>query len=304
MKVSVVIPTYNRVNNLKRALESVLNQTYENLEIIVVSDGSTDGTDNFMNSFRKRDSRIEYVSYFPNKGGNYARNRGIKAAQGEYIAFLDDDDEWEKEKIELQLNEIKKNPNVGLVYTGINIIYNQENINYYSLPKKSGNLSKDILISNHIGTTSSVMVKTDLVHNVGMFDENLRALQDYDLWIRICQKTEVSYVNKPLVRYYNSTSNKQISDDVKKYEDAIEYINKKYFELYSNASPDIKLKHNEAMSMLIFKKHLRNNNNKSARRHLRKHFSNKLNMKGAIYYLLSFLSFKTVLKLQSIVNKY
>jgi glycosyltransferase involved in cell wall biosynthesis len=93
VKVSVIIPTHNRAKLLERAIKSVLEQTYANFEIIVVSDGSTDETDLIMQKYKNQDARIKYISYYPAKGANHARNIGIKAAEGEYIAFLDDDDE-------------------------------------------------------------------------------------------------------------------------------------------------------------------------------------------------------------------
>ena len=92
--VSVIIPTYNRAHLVGRAIKSVLNQTYRDFEIIVVDDGSTDNTKDIIKEFQKKDKRIKYIPYEKNKGGSAARNTGIKAAKGEYIAFLDSDDEW------------------------------------------------------------------------------------------------------------------------------------------------------------------------------------------------------------------
>ncbi|BAB07432.1 glycosyltransferase family A protein [Halalkalibacterium halodurans] len=301
MKVSIIIPTHNRAKLLKRALESTLNQTYKNIEVIVVSDGSTDNTDIVMDEY-KRDSRVNFISYHPAKGGNYARNTGIKNAKGEFIAFLDDDDEWMPDKLELQIKEFNQNANVGLVYTGVEIIYNfnKRNIKYYSLPKKTGNLSKEILVANCIGTTSSVMVRKNLITECGMFDEKLKARQDYDLWIRVCQKTLVGVVNKPLVRYYNYTTNKQISDDIKKYESAIEYIDNKYVDLYSKVSEEIRRKHRHSMTMLIVNKALRNQSPKVARAYLKNSFLKRPTLTAIIMYMLSFLKYETILKIRTI----
>ncbi|SDZ46632.1 Glycosyltransferase involved in cell wall bisynthesis [Evansella caseinilytica] len=299
MKVSVIIPTHNRAKLVKKAVESVLNQTYKNLEIIVVSDGSTDDTDFVINECKKSDQRIKYISYHPAKGGNIARNIGIKNAKGEFMAFLDDDDEWMPEKLELQIQEMKKNPKIGLVYTGVEIIYDKENIKYYSSPEKQGDLSEEILITNYIGTTSSVMIKGELIKEIGMFDESLKALQDYDLWIRTCQKTQVAAVAKPLVKYFNYTLNKQISDDINKYENAIEYIDNKYVDLYSIASEEIRKQHQHSMTMLIVNKALRNKNAKMARVYLRNSLLQQPNLKDISMYLLSFFKYETILKLRT-----
>ena len=113
--VSVVIPTHNRADLLPRAIDSVLNQTYSNFEIIVVSDGSTDNTEEVVKSYSDKDSRIRFIGYSPARGGNIARNTGIEAAKGEYVAFLDDDDEWMPEKLKKQIKVMESNPDIGLV---------------------------------------------------------------------------------------------------------------------------------------------------------------------------------------------
>lgn len=302
MKVSVVLPTHNRANILEKSLQSVVNQTYRNLEIIVVSDGSTDNTDTLLSEYKTSDSRINYISYHPNKGGNHARNVGIKNATGDFIAFLDDDDEWVPEKIHLQIQEFMKNPKVGLIYTGAEIIYNKNKLSYKSTPKKFGDLSKDILISNYIGSTSSVMVKTSILAVSGEFDEKLKAQQDYDLWIRICQLTSIGFVSKPLLKYHNYNSTKQISDDLEKYVDSIVYINKKYEYLYKKVDDIIKVKHRQSSYMFLSTKSLRNNNPKVARRYILKHFKNNPNFKAILMYIITFLKYETILKLRSLIN--
>lgn len=299
MKVSVVIPTHNRVELLEQALNSVMCQSYKDLEIIVISDGSTDKTDIKVNEYKKIDSRIKYISYYPNKGGNHARNVGIKNATGEFIAFLDDDDEWESHKIELQVREFSKNSKVGLVYTGIEIIYKDNGVSYKSLPTKTGDLSKEILIHNCIGTTSTVMIKKEFLKKSGGFDENLKALQDYDLWIRICQLANVGAVKKPLLKYNNFDSIDQISDDLEKYKIAIDYIDSKYKSLYESANKEIKFKHQQSSYMLLANKGLRNRNKKEARTYIKKHFKVKSNLKAIIMYFLSYFNYNTILKLRS-----
>lgn len=304
MKVSVVIPTHNRSKLVKRAIDSVLRQTYQNFEIIVVSDGSTDDTDFVLKEISKNDPRVKFIAYENAKGANYARNIGIKEAAGDFVAFLDDDDEWMPEKLELQMNKFKENELLGLVYTGVEVIYytNKKIINYYSIPKKTGNLSRDILISNCIGTTSSVVMKKSLFSKIGLFDENLKARQDYDLWIRACQITEVGAVNKPLVRYYNSTTTKQISDDVQKYEDALMYLKRKYEKYYNNLDESLLRRHKQANYMLLALKCLRNGNPKIARRYILKHFKLKPSFRTLFLYLLSYFDYDLLLRLRARMN--
>ena len=106
--VSIIIPTYNRAHLIGRAIQSVLNQTYQNFEIIVVDDGSTDNTEEMIKEFQKHDKRIKYIRHEKNRGGAAARNTGIKVARGEYIAFQDSDDEWLPEKLEKQMDVFQR----------------------------------------------------------------------------------------------------------------------------------------------------------------------------------------------------
>ena len=120
--VSVIIPTYNRAHLVDRAIQSVLNQTYKDFELIIVDDGSTDNTEDIIKEFQKKDERIKYIRHEENRGGSAARNTGIKAAKGEYIAFLDSDDEWLPIKLGRQISEFTNKSKIALVYTGRIII--------------------------------------------------------------------------------------------------------------------------------------------------------------------------------------
>ena len=117
--VSVIIPTYNRAHLVGRAIQSVLEQTYKDFELIVIDDGSNDNTEYIIKEFQKKDKRIKYIAYKKNKGGSAARNAGIKSSKGEYIAFLDSDDEWLSEKLEKQIRLFSSMPaKVGVIYCG------------------------------------------------------------------------------------------------------------------------------------------------------------------------------------------
>lgn len=300
--VSVVIPTHNRADLLPRAIESVLKQTYANFEIIVVSDGSTDNTEDIVKKYSEKDSRVKYIGYSPARGGNVARNTGIEASKGEYVAFLDDDDEWLPEKIEKQAALLDKDDNVSLVYTGVHIIYVNEKVEYNSMPKDRGDLKKRILIDNCIGTTSTVILRKIVLQDSGMFDVKLKALQDFDLWIRIARHSKVEVVPEPMINYYNYLGKKQVSAVTQKYIDAFEYINNKYKTQMKELSADEMHQKNVEENFLLANKAMRNGESKLARVYLRKILKTGFSKKAFAYYFLSFASYKTVLKVRSFVG--
>jgi len=200
--ISVVIPTYNRSDSLARCLNSVFSQTVTDLEVIVVDDCSTDDTEEVVNSF----DNIQYIRHDRNKGGSAARNTGIKAATGKYVAFLDSDDEWLPQKVEKQLKEFTRSPDsVGVVYTGLYFSRNGER-RIGRIPEASGDIYEQQLMRDHVGPTSTVMVRRECFENVGMFDPKLPARQDYDMWLRLSEEYEFRNVREPLtVLYTNRT---------------------------------------------------------------------------------------------------
>jgi len=227
IKISVVITTHNRATLLTNAINSVLNQTFKDFEMLIIDDASKDNTEEVVKTFT--DGRIRYIKILPedSKEGNYARNFGIKEAKGEFIAFLDDDDEWLPEKLEKQIEVFEKNEKIGLVYTGYIYIYDNKWQRIIAYPKR-GNLSKDILIRNYLGPLSSLMVKKKKLEEAGLFDVEMPAMQDYDMHIRLCQICEVDFVREPLLKYYYRTTIKRISGNLAKYEKANILINEKY----------------------------------------------------------------------------
>lgn len=193
--VSVIIPTYNRPALLKRAVLSAQEQTYQNLEIIIVDDASNDDTENVVRGFN--DNRIKYVKHNTNRGGSAARNTGIETSRGEYIAFLDDDDEWVESKIERQLKDIS---GYDAVLCSTTIVGKARSVKRY---KKAivdvKNLRKGFVFS---GGTNIILGKSEVLRQV-KFDESLNKSQDWDLLIRLAGKFSVRYVNEPLVIYHN-----------------------------------------------------------------------------------------------------
>jgi glycosyltransferase involved in cell wall biosynthesis len=202
--VSVVIPTYNASNFLIKAIQSVINQTYKNWELIIVDDGSTDQTRQIVEEFQKKDSRIKYF-FQNNKGQGAARNLGIKNASGNYIAFLDSDDEFFENKLERVISYFEKDKNIGLIYTDAIIIgghlYNKRRSEIFT--PYSGNIYTKLLFNNFI-TTSTVVVRRGVLQDCGLFDESdlLRNFEDYDLWLRIAKKYKIEYIPEVLTKYY------------------------------------------------------------------------------------------------------
>ena len=300
--VSVIIPTHNRADLLPRAIESVLKQTYTNFEIIIVSDGSTDNTEAVVKKYSENDYRVKYIGYTPARGGNVARNTGIEASKGEYVAFLDDDDEWLPEKLQRQVDLLDSDDSVGLVYTGVHIIYVNEKVEYNSMSKERGDLKKRILIDNCVGTTSTVVLRKSILQKSGMFDVKLKALQDFDLWIRIAQHSKVDVVSQPMINYYNYLGKKQISAVTQKYVDAFGYINSKYENEMRELTGDEMHQKQVQENLLLANKAMRNDEARLARVFLKKVLKTGFSKKAFVYYFLSFFSYKTVLKVRSFVG--
>jgi len=201
-KVSVIIPTHNRAEFLYSAITSVLDQTYQDVEIIVVDDASEDNTRRVIDHFH--DNRIKYFCHEKNKGEAGARNTGILNSKGEFIAFLDDDDEWLPEKLSLQVSLLDNNPKkFGLVYTGYFVIdKNSKNILSQRVPSKKGDVYNYIILKNIIGAPSTVLLRRECIEEVGLFDENIAYGLDHDMWIRISKYFFFEYVKESLVKYY------------------------------------------------------------------------------------------------------
>ena len=198
--VSVIIPTYNRAHLIGKAVKSVLNQTYQDFEIIVVDDGSTDNTEEVMKSFNN--FKIRYICHSDNRGISVARNIGIRASRGEYIALLDSDDEWLPEKLDKQVDVLQnESPEVGVVCSwSYNIDEKGNYISKRCLPKKGGYIYEDLLSTNPI-SVPTVLIRKECFNRVSLFDDLLNAQEDWDMWIRIAKYYRFALIKVPLVKY-------------------------------------------------------------------------------------------------------
>jgi len=228
--VSVIIPTCNRARIVGRAIRSVLNQTYQNFEIFVVDDASNDNTEAVVRNFN--DERIKYIRHDKNRGGSAARNTGIKASKGQYIALLDDDDEWLPEKLEKQINKFKNSKDsVGVVYGGhITFSSKTGKIIDRSIPVARGVVYPYTLKSGLASGGSMPLIKKECFEKVGLFDETLPALQDGDMWVRISQHYEFEFVPDYLAKYYVHKG-RDLSDLEKIIEAREKFIRKHFAEL-------------------------------------------------------------------------
>jgi glycosyltransferase involved in cell wall biosynthesis len=161
-----------------------------------------DNTSQVVSNFR--DSRIKYIRHETNKGAPAARNTGIKISSGQYIAFLDDDDEWLPEKLRMQVKLLENtSERIGCVYTGCFFVdRNTGKIVFQYIPSKRGDLSDELVVRNCIGATSTPLLRRECFERVGLFDENLPSYQDYDMWIRISKEFHFEYIKESLVRSY------------------------------------------------------------------------------------------------------
>ena len=200
--VSVIIPTRNRGEKLLRALRSVLAQSYNALEIVVVDDASSDDMDLVVATLD--DPRIRLLRHAERRGGAAARNTGIRAASGEWIAFLDDDDEWLPDKLARQLDLAQSNreDELPVIYTGEEYVDATGCVLRVLQPRKQGRILKDLLFGNYVGSTSTVLAARGALLAAGGFDENQRSCQDWDLWIRLAERSPFDAVQEPLVKRY------------------------------------------------------------------------------------------------------
>lgn len=213
--VSAVIPTYQRVALIKDALDSIAAQAWRPIEAVVVDDGSDDGTDAVVAGWAARHPEIP-VRYIwqENAGGNAARNVGWRAARGTYLAFLDSDDIWRTDKTTLQMALLNGPDNYGAVYCGLQEVEASTGkiLGTPALSFLQGNLLDALLVRDETAPTSAWLIRRDLLNQVEGFDEDLRARQDWDLWIRLAAVTRIGAIPEPLLSLRHHSGPRTASD--------------------------------------------------------------------------------------------
>lgn len=194
-QVGVIIPTFNRAVMLKEAIDSVLSQDFQDFELIVVDDGSTDHTAEILNAYRQNITVLRQ----PNQGVSSARNAGIKAASGSLVAFLDSDDLWLPQKLSHQVDFFNANPEAQICQTEEIWIRNNVRVNPKKRHQKLAGMIFEPSLNLCLVSPSAVMIRASLFKTVGLFDENLPACEDYDLWLRISCRYPVHLIETPLI---------------------------------------------------------------------------------------------------------
>lgn len=243
--VSAVIITHNRKDLVQGAIDSVLNQTYSNIELFVIDDASEDGSREILEARAEKEGFVYiYIPKTESKGGNHARNVGIKKSHGEYVAFLDDDDEWLPEKIDKQVEFLENHSECGVVAC-FNIVEFDFKDRYPE--NRDGMMEGDV--HDRIFTwipfvTSVAMYRREVFEEVGVFDENLRYWQEYDLNIRVAQVTEFGCVNEELGLYRVVKKDKnRLTNHLDGWIKAVGYIEEKYKDRIGELSRDVYMKH-------------------------------------------------------------
>ena len=213
MKISVVIPTFNRIRLVARAIDSVLKQSLNPYEIIVVDDGSDDGTSEMIQNKYKSIKLIQQQ----NNGVSAARNKGIKHAKGDWIGLLDSDDEWKEKKLENQADRLIKTPEYDFCHTNEIWIRNGVRVNQRKKHKKYGGYIFGKCLDICRISPSSVLFRKNILDHVGWFDNQLPVCEDYDLWLRITSEYRILFIDEPLIIKYGSHDD-QLSHSVESIE--------------------------------------------------------------------------------------
>ncbi len=202
--ISVIIPVYNGEKTIRETIESVLNQTFSNLELIVINDGSQDSTLDIVSSIK--DPRLQVLSH-KNAGKSISRNRGIEEACGEFISFLDADDLWTLDKLEAQLKALQANPQAAVAYSWVDYI--DENGDFFrdgNHITMNGNAYEKMLIQNILENGSNPLIRKEALTEVGYFNESLKHAEEWDMWLRLAARYNFVTVPYPQILYRVSST--------------------------------------------------------------------------------------------------
>jgi glycosyltransferase involved in cell wall biosynthesis len=233
--VSIIIPTYNRAHLVGRAIQSILDQTYKDFELIIVDDGSTDNTENIIREFQKKDKRIKYICHKKNRGGSAARNTGVKNSSGYFLSFLDSDDQWLANKLRTEVKILNNNKDCIICSTGYTYIDEKNGKMNNKIRRgiiiKKQFVSQKIVLRAECFATTDFTVTRNAILKIGGFDEKLSARQDWDFWIRI---TSIGLgIQIPIYSVIHYTMrNDQISSGIKNKLQGTEILYKKHKNIF------------------------------------------------------------------------
>lgn len=233
--ISVVIPAYKRAHIIKRTIQSVLKQTYQDFEIIVVDDGSKDDTESVVTSFSKEEPRIHYFCHDTNRGAQAARNTGARAAQGEWIAFLDSDDYYTLNSLEMRMMVARKEK-VKVVHSEGEVLIKGESIDNYGVTPLKGYVYRNLL-TDPGPLFSGFLIAKEALKKVGYLDEQIVSYQDWDTVIRLAKYYSFGFVTEPTFVYDrrgDDTISKNMLHEVKGYK---QVFDKHFWEILKNLGP-------------------------------------------------------------------
>ncbi len=243
--ISIVVPAYNAEKTILETIISVQNQSFSDFELIIINDGSTDKTLEIINTKALDDSRIRIFSY-ENGGLPVARNRGIALARGKFIAFLDADDLWTPDKLELQILALQRNSAAGLAYSWTYFMDNQGKSFHTSEPTFfEGYVLKDLLLQNFLCNGSNPLIRRSIIEAVGDFNPDLHSAEDWDYWLRVAACSEFALVPKAQIFYRQSSTS--MSSKVERMENYQIKVIERAFEL---APQELKKLKNKSLSYI------------------------------------------------------
>jgi len=302
--VSVIIPAYNASQFIAEALDSVFAQTFDDFEVIVIDDGSTDDTREIVQKYQKK---LKYV-YQENAGPSSARNSGIRMAEGNYIAFLDSDDLWLPDKLEKQVAVFKANPKLGMVITE-NILFDERGIFCTKVGKKeylmNGDLVANIFLRSGV-VTPTIMVRRDVFDEVGYFEEYLRIAEDDNMWIRIAAEFDVDLLDESLtkVRGHQLRTMRLNFDQTSYIQDSINMLMNKYGDPVRSRIKNLVPRKLFQVHFATGYQHFDRKESKLARKAFAKAISHKkVNTKGYLYYIMSLIPNRLLNFLRTIKRK-
>jgi len=296
----VIIPVYNAEKFIKETIESVLEQTYQDFEIIIIDDGSTDKSAEVIKSFD--DKRIIYT-YQKNQGVSATRNIGILKSNGEYIALLDHDDLWLPEKLERQIPILESNSNVGLVYSDCYIIALNGNIlgrNFKDHRPHRGKVLPDLFLDNFIPCLTAV-IRKNILNHTKFFNPELSIAEEYDLFLRIARSYEIEYIDLPLAEYRIHETNFS-KDAVSAYEEENTLV-KTFLERHPGLRDVLSNKVDKRLAAIYYnlgKAYFFQGEVKKSRCFLDKAIKTYMAVRPFLFKLLTFLGYRFVEKLRKL----
>ncbi|KAA5544755.1 glycosyltransferase family 2 protein [Adhaeribacter rhizoryzae] len=298
--ITIITPTYNRAHIIERAIDSVLKQTFEDYEYLIIDDGSKDNTLELVRNYTDRDPRIKFHSHEYNQGQNAALNTGLFKAKGKYIAFLDSDDEWLPNYLEKQLNEFLLDPEVGCSYCWAGYLDNGvlKTSRKYSI---KGYLYKEALEQGYICNPTSLMVRKESLDVLGGFNLEFITCQDDDVCLRLAKINKFALIKEALVIIHNDAGNQTITNRHVYANDWLKLFNKYEKEILEYCGPKTLSKHYTKASLLFLKIY----NKETSREIINKALRYQKNPKALSVWASTFLPtpiLKTVLNLKKIVQ--